>query len=129
MNPGILSRACLAVTALLFAGSSAYATTAAMFDKEHTKPQKKEFSPYVNRGYPTHVYFGDTHLHTRLSVDAGTFGNRLGLDDAYRFTRGEEVTASQGLKHSWDVHWTSSLLLITPTPWVSSICWLRATRP
>ena len=98
MNPGRLYRACLAVTALLFASSSAYATTAAMFDKEHTKLQKKEFSPYVNRGYPTHVYFGDTHLHTRLSVDAGTFGNRLGLDDAYRFTRGEEVTASQGFK-------------------------------
>jgi len=98
MNPGRLYRACLVFTALLFASSSAYATTAAMFDKEHTKLQKKEFSPYVNRGYPTHVYFGDTHLHTRLSVDAGTFGNRLGLDDAYRFTRGEEVTASQGFK-------------------------------
>ena len=98
MNPGILSRACLAVTALLFASSTAYATTAAMFDKEHTKPQQKEFSPNVNRGYPTQVYFGDTHLHTKLSMDAGTFGNRLGLDEAYRFTRGEEVTASKGFK-------------------------------
>ena len=98
MNPGIILRACLAVTALLFASSAAYATTAAMFDREHTKPQKKEFSPNVNRGYPTNVYFGDTHLHTTLSVDAGTFGNRLGLDEAYRFTRGEEVTASKGYR-------------------------------
>jgi hypothetical protein len=69
-----------------------------MFDKEHTTAPVKEFSPNVNRNYPTNVYFGDTHLHTRLSMDAGTFGNRLGLEDAYRFTRGEEVTASKGFK-------------------------------
>ncbi|MFK5922656.1 MAG: DUF3604 domain-containing protein [Verrucomicrobiota bacterium] len=60
------------------------------------KLPKKEFSPYVNRAYPTNVYFGDTHLHTDLSMDAGTFGNRLGLDEAYRFCRGEQVTASGG---------------------------------
>jgi len=78
--------------------ASAHATTSAMFDKEHATPGKKEFSPYVNRAYPTNVYFGDTHLHTSLSMDAGTFGNRLGLDDAYRFVRGGEVTASKGFK-------------------------------
>jgi hypothetical protein len=42
------------------------------------------------------VYWGDTHLHTSLSMDAGAFGNRLGLDAAYRFARGEQVTASSG---------------------------------
>jgi hypothetical protein len=31
-----------------------------------------------------------------LSMDAGLFGARLGLDDAYRFARGEEVMASSG---------------------------------
>ena len=40
--------------------------------------------------------WGDTHLHTGLSVDAGTFGARLGLEEAYRFARGEEVVASTG---------------------------------
>mgnify|MGYP000747455440 CR=1 FL=1 len=88
---------CLAVL-ILFSCSSALATTSAMFDKEHAIPGKKEFSPYVNRSYPTNVYFGDTHLHTSLSMDAGTFGNRLGLDDAYQFVRGGEVTASKGFK-------------------------------
>jgi hypothetical protein len=78
--------------------TTAQATTSAMFDKEHATPDKKEFSPYVNRTYPTQVYFGDTHLHTSLSMDAGTFGNRLGLDDAYKFVRGAEVTASKGFK-------------------------------
>ncbi|MFY0626361.1 MAG: DUF3604 domain-containing protein [Reichenbachiella sp.] len=49
-------------------------------------------------GYPTEVYFGDTHLHTDLSMDAGAFGNRIGLDEAYRFAKGEEVTSSTGIK-------------------------------
>jgi hypothetical protein len=44
------------------------------------------------------VFFGDTHLHTSASMDAGAFGNRLGIDEAYRFARGEEVTSSTGLK-------------------------------
>ncbi len=44
------------------------------------------------------VYWGDTHLHTDLSMDAGAFGNRIGMDEAYRFARGEEVTATSGIK-------------------------------
>ncbi len=47
--------------------------------------------------YPTNVYFGDTHLHTELSMDAGAFGNRIGLDEAYKFAKGEAVTSSSGL--------------------------------
>ena len=52
----------------------------------------------VSAAYPTRVYFGDTHLHTAMSMDAGLFGNRLGVEDAYRFARGEEVMASSGQK-------------------------------
>ena len=92
------TRTSLSIALLLVINGTANATTSAMFDKEHTTAPQKEFSPNVNRNYPTNVYFGDTHLHTRLSMDAGTFGNRLGLEDAYRFTRGEEVTASKGFK-------------------------------
>ena len=57
---------------------------------------KKPYSPYVDRGYPTRVYWGDTHLHTSQSFDSVMFGNRLGPEDAYRFARGEEVTSSTG---------------------------------
>jgi len=56
----------------------------------------KAYSPYAQRSFPVRVFWGDTHLHTGLSMDAGLFGARLGLDDAYRFARGEEVTASSG---------------------------------
>ena len=48
-------------------------------------------------GYPENVYFGDTHLHTELSMDAGAFGNTIGLDEAYRFAKGEAVTSSTGV--------------------------------
>jgi len=51
----------------------------------------KAYSPYAGRDFATGVYWGDTHLHTDISMDAGAFGNRLGLDEAYRFARGEEV--------------------------------------
>jgi len=54
------------------------------------------YSPYAQRSFPDRVFWGDTHLHTALSVDAGLFGARLGLEDAYRFARGEQVTASGG---------------------------------
>ncbi len=60
--------------------------------------QGTAYSPYAGRGFPSRVYWGDTHLHTGLSMDAGLFGNTLGLDEAYRFARGEEVTASTGLQ-------------------------------
>src|SRR6516162_88105 len=57
---------------------------------------KPNYSPYAGRKYPTRPLFGDTHLHTAASFDAGAFGARLGARDAYRFARGEEVTSSSG---------------------------------
>ena len=54
----------------------------------------KVYSPYAERDFPSNVYFGDTHLHTDISMDAGAFGNRLGLDPAYKFARGEQVEST-----------------------------------
>ena len=56
----------------------------------------KVYSPYAKRDFATNVYFGDTHLHTDMSMDAGAFGNRLGLDEAYKFARGEQVRSTRG---------------------------------
>ena len=42
------------------------------------------------------VYFGDLHVHSSLSFDSYIFGNRLSLDEAYRFARGEAVQNAVG---------------------------------
>lgn len=59
-------------------------------------PAKRPYSPYASRNFPARPFFGDTHLHTSFSFDAGAFGARLTPSDAYRFAKGEEVTASSG---------------------------------
>ncbi len=86
----------LMLTALAIATVAAQETDT--LDKETAAKvfPKKPYSPYAGQAHPTHVYFGDTHLHTSQSFDAVTFGNRLGPEDAYRFARGEEVTSSTG---------------------------------
>ena len=55
------------------------------------------YSPYANEDYPDRVYWGDSHLHTSYSWDAGLVGNTLPPDAAYRFAKGERVMASTGL--------------------------------
>jgi len=59
---------------------------------------KKEYSPYAGDSFPTRVLFGDTHLHSSWSADAGLVGSTLGPDVAYRVSRGEEVTSHYGWK-------------------------------
>lgn len=82
--------------------SGCFVATAAWADQLPTKEgvadiAKTQFSPYAGRNFPTRVYFGDTHLHTAVSVDAGTMC-RIGQEDAYRFARGEEITTTHGLR-------------------------------
>ncbi|MGI9530736.1 DUF3604 domain-containing protein [Lutimonas sp.] len=60
--------------------------------------QKKGYSPYGGRYFPTQVYWGDTHLHTSNSLDARAFGTVLGPEEAYKLARGEEITATHGEK-------------------------------
>ncbi len=44
---------------------------------EKAFPAQRPYSPYVSANIPTRPYFGDTHLHTSFSMDAGAFGARL----------------------------------------------------
>jgi hypothetical protein len=60
---------------------------------QETHPQRP-YSPYAGGAVPTRVFFGDTHLHTSFSMDAGAFGARLGPEDSYRLARGEEIESS-----------------------------------
>ena len=61
-------------------------------------PARQSYSPYAGRNFPTSVFWGDTHVHTGASMDAGAFGARLTPEDAFRFASGEEVTASNGMR-------------------------------
>ena len=61
-------------------------------DADSEEMQKTDtYSPYAGRNFPTNVYWGDTHLHTGMSMDAGAFGARLDPENAYQFARGEEL--------------------------------------
>jgi hypothetical protein len=76
-------KATLLSIACLLSVSTAYATG-------------KIYDPITK--HPVQVYFGDPHLHTSLSMDAGAWGNNLGLEPAYRFARGAEITSSSGIQ-------------------------------
>jgi hypothetical protein len=85
------------ITILSVVASSAIAQTdAGTLQKEDVAHNKQDYSPFVDRHVPDRVLWGDTHLHTSYSVDAGFFGNNLDPEDAYRFARGEEVMSSTG---------------------------------
>jgi len=69
----------------------------AVLQSLNQKPLKEPgYSPYAGKNFPTQVLWGDTHLHTKLSLDARAFGATLGPVEAYRLARGEEITSSHG---------------------------------
>ncbi|MCB1009764.1 MAG: DUF3604 domain-containing protein [Acidobacteria bacterium] len=59
-------------------------------------PPERNYSPHLDEAFPDRVLWGDTHLHTSYSTDAGMVGCRLGPEEAYRFARGEEVISNTG---------------------------------
>jgi hypothetical protein len=86
----------LAITAPAATADMADSGSADKATLEKVHPTKPPYSPYAGRNFPTRPFFGDTHLHTGFSMDAGAFGARLTPRDAYRFARGEQVTSNTG---------------------------------
>jgi hypothetical protein len=84
--------------ASLTAQEAAPASDAGTLSKEAADAahKKRPYSPYADRKFPARPFFGDTHLHTGFSMDAGAFGCRLTPRDALRFARGEQIMASSG---------------------------------
>jgi len=56
----------------------------------------RSFSPYANRKFPPRPLWGDQHIHTGWSFDAG-FLCTLSPEDALRFARGEQVDSTYGV--------------------------------
>ena len=86
---------------IVLAGAFALAQTALSPAKKDLPEAEKIYSPYVERiatdkNFAEGLFWGDTHLHTKYSTDAGMIGNKLGPEEAYRFARGEEVLSSTG---------------------------------
>jgi hypothetical protein len=91
--PTISAKAAVAAVFLIAASG------VAAFDSAGTEAaafEGRAYSPYADRAFPTEVYFGDTHVHTGLSADAGGSGTRLMPRDAYRLARGEQVMSNTG---------------------------------
>ena len=94
-----LKCAVVIVAAAITVCSTSYAQLPAPTeDVKDSFPSHKHYSPYAGRNFPTAVFWGDTHVHTGNSLDAGAFGARLLPEDAHRFARGEELTSSTGLQ-------------------------------
>jgi hypothetical protein len=83
----------LRVVRYLLAAICGFALIANMDSAQAEDP----YSPYVGRDFPNKVLFGDTHLHTNISLDAFGDGNRkLGPREAYRFAKGRETVGHDG---------------------------------
>jgi len=103
MNRNVVLRILMIGVLTLMAAPFSHATDSPGLPPPHSDvecafPVKKHYSPYAGRNFPTQVFWGDTHLHTGMSMDAGAFGARLTPEDAHRFARGEELTSSTGLR-------------------------------
>ena len=79
----------VSLACILAAGQNALAA--------QTTEADKKYSPHANNTQPNNVYWGDSHLHTGLSLDAGLFGNTVSIDDAYRLARGEQINSAKGI--------------------------------
>jgi hypothetical protein len=81
---------------VLVAGAAAGQTLDVSAEADEVRLGAPHYSPFIDESYPNRVFWGDTHLHTSYSTDAGMIGNVLGPDEAFRFARGEKVRASRG---------------------------------
>ena len=94
------------VIAAFFAGASVIALAGFSRPGDKTAPvmaasaavvaQEGAYLPDPNRQYPQRVLWGDQHVHTGWSMDAGVAGATLSPEDAVRFVRGEMVKSNTG---------------------------------
>lgn len=86
-----LLTACFATSLLFSCGSG-----------EQSEEQNTSGDPNANSEVSTNelkdVFWGDTHVHTGWSADAGMDGAITTPEDAYRFALGQEINSNTGMK-------------------------------
>ena len=93
----ISSKVCLILITFVISTSVALASEINPPEEAYEAP-KHEYSPFVDDYFPTRVLWGDTHLHTSWSVDAGFLGATLGPEGAYLASMGRAVMAKSGFQ-------------------------------
>ena len=81
------------------AAATSYTSDIGSIDKptlQKVYPSKPGYSPYAGRTFPTMPLFGDTHLRTAFSMDAGAFGARL-TEGRVSLRAALEITSNSGL--------------------------------
>ncbi|QDK97537.1 DUF3604 domain-containing protein [Acinetobacter tandoii] len=79
------------ISALVFTNVFAVTTSSGSPQVESKTSQNQKAEAQVKQNPYKEAYFGETHVHTGVSMDAFIGGNRLTPEDAYRFARGEAV--------------------------------------
>ena len=93
-----------AIRILITLSGAAFSMAAAAqdmsIDPANIVPPAAEYSPYLEHHYPDRVYFGDTHVHTSYSTDAGFFGNRSVCTHSVLRSRSRRSEMNAGLADS-----------------------------
>ena len=87
-------------------------------DQDVANLTASEENVVVETAFPENVYWGDQHLHTAWSGDAGAAGTVIGPEEALRFAMGEEVTNNSGQPANFNVLWTGFVSATTQMGWV-----------
>ena len=83
------------ITLITFGCKQENKTSNTVLESETTKPEDMS-SKVKNTKYPERAFFGDQHVHTSWSADAGASGTELGPEEAVRFAMGETVKSNTG---------------------------------
>lgn len=65
-------------------------------DSKITRPEASPLPGQILKSSEKNLYWGELHVHSSESFDATLFGNTLGIEDVYRFAKGEPLTNPAG---------------------------------
>jgi hypothetical protein len=92
-----LVRNLLSAVALVASATASVVSAEPIVAKPPTTKDGKPYSAPTAATIPVRPLWGNTHLHTVNSFDAGIMGTRVEPEDAFRLARGEQVVSTTGV--------------------------------